>query len=242
MREKTKKPINPKGSTTVAEILMNEYGVGDLTPYEEIDYEICSYTDEISRVKIQSKSGRNFCCPVYAMFDGYHMSWYGDYGFWGFCCTWKTNVMNLAYNSPYYQLEKLESRDRVEFDDNKCAKELLKLIKEGYWYNDDLTEEQQKRFDEFISTDFDYISYYDDVLSEHKDVCEKLKDLLNATQDEYSWVAELRHTNFEEDLSNVFEYEEYELYNIGKKPDCRFFIILYMLSVVAKAEGGDTNE
>ena len=166
------------------------------------------------------------------------MSWYGDYGFWGFCCTWKTDVTNLAYNSPYYQLEKLESRERNEFDQTQCVEQLMKLIKEGDWYNYDLDEEQQKRFDEFMSEPYDYISYYDDVLSEHKDVCEKLKDLKNATEDEYSWVAELRKTNFEEDLSNVFEYEEYELYNIGNKPSGRFFIILYMLSVVANTEKG----
>lgn len=224
------------GNKTIAKILLEEYNITDLTPYEEIEYEIERFSEEISRVKIKSKTGRCFCCPVYAMFDGYHMSWYGDYGFWGFCCTWKTDVMNLAYNSPYYQLEKLESRDREEFDEEYCSKQLLKLIKEGDWYNYDLDEDQKKRFDEFISDSYDCISYYDDVLSEHQDLCEKLKDLKNATEDEYEWVAELRKTNFEEDLSNVFECEEYELYNIGKKPSGRYFIILYMLSVVANTE------
>lgn len=230
-----------KGNATIAEILQKEYGVKDLTPYEEIEYEIEHFSEEISRVKIKSKTDRCFCCPVYAMFDGYHMSWYGDYGFWGFCCTWKTNVMNLAYNSPYYQLEKLESRDREEFDETECAKQLLKSIKEGDWYNYDLDEDQKKRFDEFISDSWDYISFYDDVLSEHKDICDKLKDLMNATQDKYDWVAELRKTNFEEDLSNVFEFEDYELYTIGNKAPSRFFIILYMLSVVANMESEDTE-
>ena len=231
-----------KGNKTIAKILHEEYNIKDLTPYEEIEYEIEQFTEEISRVKIQSKTGRNFCCPVYALFDGYHMSWYGDYGFWGFCCTWKTNITNLAYNSPYYQLEKLESRDREEFDETKCSENLIKLIKEGDWYNCDLDEDQQKRFDEFISNDYDYISYYDDVLSEHKDICEKLQRLNIATQDEYAWVAELRNTNFEEDLSNVFGYEEYELYGIGKIASPKYFVILYMLSVVANAEKGGTNE
>lgn len=227
-----------KGNETIAKILQEEYGVKDLTPYEEIDYEIEKYSEEISRVKIQSKTGRSFCCPVYAMFDGYHMSWYGDYGFWGFWCTWKTDVMNLAYNSPYYQLEKLESRDREEFDEYECSKQLLKLIKEGDWYNYDLDEGQKKRFDEFISDTWDYISYTDDVLSEHKDLCEKLKTLKDATQDEYSWVAELRKTNFEEELYNVFECDEYDIYGIGKKTPGKYFIILYMLSVVANTEKG----
>ena len=212
-----------KGDERIAEILCEEYGIKDLTPYEEIDYEIENFSEELSRVKIRSKTNRCFCCPVYALFDGYHMSWYGDYGFWGFCCTWKTNVMNLAYKSPYYQLEKLESRDREEFDEKTCAEKFLKLIKEGDWYNFDLDEEQQKRFGEFMSEPHDYISYYDDVLSEHKDLCEKLKDLYDATEDEYSWVAELRKTNFEEDLSNVFECEEYDLYRIGKKSTGQIF-------------------
>lgn len=230
-----------KGNETIAKILKEEYGVEDLTPYEEIDYEIEHFTEEISRVKITSKTGRRFCCPVYALFDGYHMSWYGDYGFWGFDCTWKTNVTNLAYNSPYYQLEKLESRDREEFDETECSEQLLKLIKEGYWYNYDLDEKQKKRFDEFISERYDYISYYDDVLSEHKDLCEKLQGLMTATQDKYDWVAELRKTNLEEDLSNVFECEEYYLYGIGNKASGKYFIILYMLSVVANAEKGGTE-
>ena len=142
-----------KGNETIAKILHEKYDIKDLTPYEEIEYEIEQFTEEISRVKIQSKTGRNFCCPVYALFDGYHMSWYGDYGFWGFDCTWKTDITNLAYNSPYYQLEKLESRDREEFDEDKCSKDFLKLIKEGDWYNYDLDEDQRKRLDVFISDD-----------------------------------------------------------------------------------------
>ena len=41
-----------KGNATIAEILKDEYGIEDLTPYEEIEYEIENYTEEISRVKI----------------------------------------------------------------------------------------------------------------------------------------------------------------------------------------------
>lgn len=223
------------GNETIAKILQEEYDIKDLTPYEEIDYVIEHFTDKISRVKITSKTDRSFCCPVYAMFDGYHMSWYGDYGAWVFNCTWETNVMNLAYNSPYYQLEKLESRERSEFDEQECTKNLLKEIKDGDWYNDDLSDEQKKRFDEYISTAYDYI-YSDDILYEYEEICEALKDLYNATDDKFSWISELRKCNFEDELYNVFNCEEYELYNIGDKAPIRFFIILYMLSVVANLE------
>lgn len=223
------------GNTTIAEILHKEYDIKDLTPYEEIEYEIEQYSKEISRVKIRSVTERSFCCPVYAMFDGYNMSWYGDYGFFGFNCTWKTNIMNLAYNSPYYQLEKLESRERKEFCEEECAKNLLKEIKDGDWYNDDLTDAQKKRFDEYITTSYEYI-FSDDILYEYEEICETLKDLYNATEDKFSWVSELRKCNFEDELYNVFNCEEYELYNIGDKAPVRFFIILYMLSVVANLE------
>lgn len=91
-----------KGNAIIAEILQKDYGIKDLTGYEDIKYEMQHFTDEISRVKITSKSKQNFCCPVYALFDGYHMCWYGDYGSFVFDCTWKTNVMNLAYQSPYF--------------------------------------------------------------------------------------------------------------------------------------------
>ena len=226
-----------KGNENIAQILKDDYDISDLTPYEEIEYEIEKYSEDVSRVKIQSKTGRNFCCPVYAMFDGHHMSWYGDYGFWGFCCTWKTNIMNLAYNSPYYQLEKLESRERTEFNAEHCEKEFLRLIKEGDWYKDDLTEEQKESFDKFIEED--YTSYVDDddCLYEVAEICEDLKTLKEAANDEYDWVFRLNKSDFNEyDYYNIFGCEEYELYDIGKKAPCRFFIILYMLSVVANIE------
>lgn len=225
-----------KGNARIAEILQKDYGINNLTGYEEIEYEIQHFTDDISRVKIWSTSKCDFCCPVYAMFDGYHVSWYGDYGSFVFDCTWKTNVMNLAYESPYYQLEKLDSRARYSFDGETCGNKLLKYIKEGDWYNDDLSEEQRERFDEYISESLDYISY-DDILSEHEEVCEALKKLYKATDDEYEWVAEIRNTDLEEDdFYNIFGCADYEIYDIGNKAPMRFFIILYMLSVVANME------
>ncbi len=233
-----------KGSKTIAEILKNNYDITDLTPYEDIEYEIEHYTEELSRVKIQSKTGRCFCCPVYAMFDGYHMSWYGDYGFWGFCCTWKTNVNNLAYNSPYYQLEKLESRARTEFNEEHCEKELIKLIKENDWYTYDLTDEQRVSFDKFIEDDYsDYVDD-EDCLYEMAEICEDLKTLKKATQCKGDFHYRLNNSDFTEgDYYHIFGCEEYEMYNIGEKEPCRFFIILYMLSVVANAEkGGEADE
>ena len=230
-----------KGNARIAEILQNDYGIKDLSGYEDIEYEIQHFTDEISRVKINSISRKDFFCPVYALFDGYHMAWYGDYGSFVFDCTWKTNVMNLAYNSPYYQLEKLDSRKRNEFNGEKCEKELLKLIKKGDWYNNDLSEEQRNRFDEYLSESFSYISY-DDILSEHEDVCEAIKKLYRATDDEYEWVTEIRNTDLEEDdCYNIFGYSAYEIYDIGDKAPVRFFIILYLLSVVANVESEDTE-
>lgn len=225
-----------KGHSTIAKILQNEYDVKDLTPYEEIDYVIEHFTEEISRVKITSKTGINFCCPVYAMFDGYHMSWYGDYGFWGFNCTWKTSIMNLAYKSPYYQLEKLESRKREVFDEQECAKNLLKEIKEGTWYNYYLSEEQQKRFVDYITASYDFIDH-DDVLYEYEDICETLKELYEATNDEYDWISVIRNIDFgRTNLDTVFDCDEFELYGIGDKAPIQFFIIIYMLSVVKNLE------
>lgn len=228
-----------KGNKEIAQILKLDYGINDLTPFEDISYEIEHYTDELSRVKIQSNSGECFCCPVYAMFDGYYMSWYGDYGFWGFTCTWKTNITNLAYNSPYYQLEKLESRERTEFNSERCEDEFLKMIKESDWYNYNLTEKQRKSFDKFITDDFhDYVDC-DDYLFEIAEKCENLKVLKNATYNETDWYSALGRNNLDEsDIYEIFGCEEYELYTIGNKVPVRFFIILYMLSVVANVEKG----
>jgi len=230
-----------KGNEIIAKILQKEYGIKDLTGFEEIKYEIQHFANDISRVKITSTSKSDFYCPVYAIFDGYHMSWYGDYGSFVFDCTWKTNVMNLAYNSPYYQLEKLDSCKRYSFDSETCEKKFLKLIKEGDWYNDDLTEEQKKRFEEYISSNFDYI-FDDDILYEHEEICQAVKQLFQATGDEYEWVAAIRNNIFEEeDFYNIFGCADYEIYDIGNKAPRRFFIILYILSVVANMESEDTE-
>ena len=46
-----------KGNETIAKILQEEYDIKNLTPYEEIDYEIEHFTEKISKVKITSKKG-----------------------------------------------------------------------------------------------------------------------------------------------------------------------------------------
>lgn len=222
-----------KGNKRIAEIMTEDYGVKDLTPYEEINYEILNFTDEISRVKITSKTNRCFCAPVYAMFDGYHMAWYGDYGEYVFDCTWKTNVHNLAYNSPYYQLEKCQASRRKEFDADECAEQLIESIKNGYWY-EELDQEQKARLEEIITSPYVYIDD-DDVLYEYEEICDKLQSLYRATEDKYEWIAEVRSTDFS-DLEDVLDCEEYELYNFGEKAPLHYFIILYMLSVVANLE------
>lgn len=164
------------------------------------------------------------------------MLWYGDYGSWGFDCTWDTDIMNLAYNSPYYQLEKLNSRERTEFDDTACRETLIKKIKESTFYTDDLTEEEKARFDTFIEDDYDYIDYEDELYG-HQEDCEKIQELLKAANDEYEWIAAVRNMDFtQEDVCYFFGCEEYELYSIGQKEPVRFFIILYLLSVVCESE------
>jgi hypothetical protein len=224
-----------KGNRRIGEILQKEYGVKDLYIYEDITYEIERFSDKVSRVTI--KSNKNGCfCPVYAMFDRHFMQWYGDYGPWGFDCTWETDVMNLAYHSPYYQLEKLDSRETTEFDDQFCRENLIKKIKESTFYEDDLTEDEKARFDEFIESDYEYIDYEDELYC-HQEDCEKLQELLKATNDEHEWISAVRNMDFDEDeVSYFFGCEEYELYSIGQKEPVRFFIILYLLSVVCEAE------
>lgn len=224
-----------KGSDRVGKVLQEEYGVKDLTKYEDITYKIERFTDKVSRVTI--KSNKRIFSPVYAMFDRWFMQWYGDYGSWGFCCTWDTDVMNLAYESPYYQLEKLESRKRTEFDDDVCRENLIKKIKESFFYEYDLTEDEKSRFDTFIEDRYDTYIDYEDELYGYREDCEKIKELVNATGDEFEWISAVRNSDFtEEDYTYFFGCNEYELYDIGQKEPARFFIILYLLSVVCESE------
>lgn len=81
------------------------------------------------------------------------------------------------------------------------------------------------------------------MLYEYEEICETLKDLYNATNDEYDWISEIRNCDFEEkNLDTVFNYDEWEFYEFGKKPPIRFFTILYMLSVVANSEEAKSKE
>lgn len=224
-----------KGHSRVGEILQKEYGVKNLSVYEDITYEIERFTDKVSKVTIKSKNNSTFA-PVYALFDRHFMCWYGDYGSWVFDCTWDTDIMNLAYNSPYYQLEKLSSRETTEFDEQVCRETLVKKIKESTFYKDDLTVDEKARFDEYIESDYEYIDYEDELYCYQED-CEKIQELLKATNDEFEWISAVRNMDFtEESVYYFFGCEEYELYNIGQKEPVRFFIILYLLSVVYEAE------
>ena len=224
-----------KGSDRVGKVLQEEYGVKDLTKYEDITYKIERFTDKVSRVTI--KSNKRIFAPVYAMFDRWFMQWYGDYGSWGFCCTWDTDVMNLAYESPYYQLEKLESRKRTEFDDDVCRENLIKKIKESSFYEYGLTEDEKSRFDTFIEDRYDTYIDYEDELYGYREDCEKIKELVNATGDEFEWISAVRNSDFtEKDCTYFFGCDKYELYDIGQKEPARFFIILYLLSVVCESE------
>ena len=224
-----------KGSDRVGQVLQEEYGVKDLTKYEDITYKIERFTDKVSRVTI--KSNKRIFAPVYAMFDRWFMQWYGDYGSWGFCCTWDTDVMNLAYESPYYQLEKLESRKRTEFDDDVCRENLIKKIKESSFYEYGLTEDEKSRFDTFIEDRYDTYIDYEDELYGYREDCEKIKELVNATGDEFEWISAVRNSDFtEKDCTYFFGCDKYELYDIGQKEPARFFIILYLLSVVCESE------
>ncbi len=223
-----------KGSSAIAEILKKEYNIKNLSPFEEIDWEITEFSNTVSKVKITSKTGARFCCPVYAMFDGSHVAFYGDYGDWLSNCTWDANVYNLRYNSPYYQLEKLERTKQKEFNSEKCVNELLKIVRESQWY-DDLTLLQQEEFEKNIE-EGNSIICCEDALYEHEDVVNEIMSLYSAAQEsETEWFWALRNVD-SEIIENIFGYEEYELYNIGDKAPGRFFIILYMLSVVANAE------
>ncbi len=77
----------------------------------------------------------------------------------------------------------------------------------------------------------------DDCLYEIAETCEDLKTLKEAANNEYDWIFCLNKSNFSEhDYYNIFGCEQYELYDMGKKAPGRFFIILYMLSVVANTE------
>lgn len=228
-----------EGNKCIAQILKGNYEISDLTCYEDVQYEIEKFSDKLSKVTIKSKTDCFF--PVYALFDGYYMSWYGDYGFWGFWCTWETNISNLAYSSPYYQLEKLESRERNVFNSTKCEQDLLKAIREGFWYQHDLSEEQKKCFEEFWNEDYSCVGDADeDCLYEYQDEAEKLKELQGAIGSDWEWLSAVSKLGPDDD--NLFDCEYSELYSFGKEAPCAFFIVFYMLSVVAnmEAEKGNT--
>lgn len=228
----------------IANILEKEYGIKNLSAFERFSYQLDTLAEGVSRIKITpDKDNPKFCCPVYAIFDGYNMAWYGDFGFWGFNCTWETNLFNLPYENPHYLLEKLVSRERKEFDAGTCQKELLKLIHESEFYNN-LSDEQKTRFDEYIDGSFSYI-LSDDALYEHADTCEELYDLFRkAGSEERDYISAVdtidSKISFDDIPYEAYELfgcdECYELYTIGHIVPVRYFIILYLLSIAYERE------
>ena len=144
-----------------------------------------------------------------------------------------------VFNGQYHIIKNLISPLNGINPEDIGLEELLKRIKESTWYTYDLTDEQKTRFDEFMKEPYDLI-FSDDCLYEYESECEMLKSLKNATENEYMWIASLY--NLKESDFDLLDCEEYELYDIGKKAPCRFFIILYMLSVVANSESEKGGE
>ena len=222
-----------KAKKIIGEILTDEYAIKNLKKFEEIEYTVEKFTDKLSKVTI--KSLNETFTYVSAIFDGYNMHWSGDYGHWSFNCTWETNLQNLAYYSPYYQLEKLQAPLREVFDKDQCAEKLLELLREGPFYEALDEDVNIQRFEEYLKDSFDYISM-DEYLYEYEDTCEAIKKLYGAAQEsEYEWFSAIRNID-SDNFEQIFNCEEYELYNLGKKAPGRFFIILYLLCIVAERE------
>lgn len=223
------------GNERIAKILIEDYNVGNIELFDDISYEITELDDNVSRVKITSNNQIKFCCPIYAMFDHNYMMWYGDYGEFVFNCTWDTNVNNLPYESPYYQLEKLKVPKKTKFNSYKCRNEILDTLHNSLFYKEDLNETQRMELNEFLNDDWADIIYYDSPLYVYEDECETLKNILSHTYDEFDWFGAISNIS-EEDLNHIFDCEYCEMYDWGQEPPANYFIILYMLSVVAAKE------
>lgn len=213
-----------KGNTAIAEILTKR-GINTAL-FENLKYEVTKFGD-IERTKIEVEHG----FPIYCLCDGYYMSWYGDYGSFGFDCTWRTSIENLPYQSPHYMYEKMDllskgSGNFKEFDSNKCRKELLETIMDSDSFQE-LDELDQEKVIKYIQCPYCDI---DESLKYEEDELDELKTCyMAAGEDEYSWVNAVREVS---DSNTFISCESYAMYDFGMQLPTYFFIVFYVLSIV----------
>jgi hypothetical protein len=191
---------------------------------------------------VEFKNPESSCEYIRAVFHGYKLSIYGDYGFWGFDLTWKGNVFNMPYDNPGYWYGKLAYEFRESgnpYDDSQCREDILEAVKDLFEQGE-VTEEKQKTILEFLK-DHSYV--IPEELEEYEEFIEQITEMLEHT-DEYEWISYLRDNT--EELEPYFgEACEWSLWNFGKKVHVRIWIAMYLLGLAREqllTERDDRNE
>lgn len=221
-----------------------EYSKCD-TILNKINYKIENYGDKIQRISWNFEGG----CPMYCMCDGYHMLWYGDHGSFSFDCTWITSLKKIPFQSPYYLFEKLDrsgARATGKMWDSQIAKKaVLNSIYETSWWeeleeSDHVKEEIKSLFEgPYYKSAFNYNTGGQD-----DDMLDRLKLLLNATQNEWEFISQL---NGMEDEDPITSSNDYDLFDCGNVIVPGFWFYLMCLNYIydceeAKKEGNDCSE
>ena len=222
--------MNLKGNETLAQMIEARGCNPEI--FQRLTYGTVKIDDSIERTTV--RFSESLMCPIHCLCDGYYMSWYGDYGGLTFECSWKTSVTNLPYQSPYYLYEKVDVLSKhqsilKEFNSALCRKNLLKCIQDSDGY-DELEDSLKDELIEYIT------NYYGVYLSEELEEYEKEVDELQqcyaaAGEDQTSWVSSVREVS---DDNRFISCEVYDLYDIGDELPLSYFIVLYVLSIVAE--------
>lgn len=215
-------------------MLGNEYVLSEALKHypglkiDNITYEI-SQQGELTRIKMGLSDELN--CPIYCLFDGYHMLWYGDHGSFTFDCTWKVALDNIPFNSPSYLFEKLDNYSHYkQFNYTLKNQQLIKELKETSWWEEEVEEELKDGLLQYFTER--YMSFWEiNTKNLDEDMLERVKELFDAT-DEYEYITACRNLCSEDPFSD----DDYYIYSLGEEITPHYWLILYLLSVVKDKE------
>ena len=195
---------------------------------DKIQYTITN-SDGIERIRFTLDEH----CPMYCLSDDNYMMWYGDHGSFTFDCTWKTSLRKIPFNSPEYLFSKLDkcgNRGRgLEWNSTSAKENLLEYIYETSWWQEEIESDivREEIINLFEGPPWKDSFYYH-TGKQDDEMLDRLKDLLNETENEWRFATKLNDMKESDPVNSDDDY----LYECGNEITCHFWYILLCLNII----------
>lgn len=199
------------------------------TVLDQIEYTITRYENGMEKVKFTFSEH----CSIYCICDERYMMWYGDHGSFTFDCTWQTSLMKIPFQSPHYLFEKLDKSGArgtgLVWNSDKARKAVLERIYETSWWEEEIEsdivrEEIKQLFEGPAYKD----SFYYDTGQQDDEMLDRLKDLINETENEWRFATCLNDMPENYPINS----SDYDLYECGNEITPHFWFILLGLNYI----------